>query len=85
MAAGVDAATKPQHHRSSTVIRKKPKGPEDGEPSNQANCNTTTLQPLFLVVIRKKPKGSAIRTPRTVSDVVRHVGPDHQQNRQKLV
>ncbi|TQD98380.1 hypothetical protein C1H46_015981 [Malus baccata] len=76
MAAGVDAATKPQHHRSSTVssivIRKKPKGPEDGEPNNQANCNTTTLQPLFLVVIRKKPKGSAIRTPRTVPSIFGH-------------
>ncbi|KAM1350285.1 hypothetical protein ACFX2F_004256 [Malus domestica] len=51
---------------SSTVLRKKPKGPEDGEPSNQANRNTTTLQPLFPAVIRKKPKCSAIRTPRTV-------------------
>ncbi|KAM1321596.1 hypothetical protein COP2_014935 [Malus domestica] len=70
---------------SSAVLRKKPKGPEDGEPSNQANRNTTTLQPLFPAVLRKKPKGSAIRTPRTVSDVVRHVGPDHQQIRQRLV
>ncbi|KAM1994018.1 hypothetical protein ACFX16_010282 [Malus domestica] len=70
---------------SSTVLRKKPKGPEDGELSNQPNRNTTTLQPLFSAVLRKKPKGSAIRTSRTVSDVVRHVGPDHQQIRQRLV
>ncbi|KAM1515486.1 hypothetical protein ACFX13_014839 [Malus domestica] len=52
---------------SSAVLRKKPKGPEDGEPSNQANRNTTTLQPLFPAVLRKKPKGSAIRTPRTIT------------------
>ncbi|KAM1005305.1 hypothetical protein ACFX13_005438 [Malus domestica] len=57
---------------SSAVLRKKPKGPKDGEPSNQPNRNTTALQPLFPAVIRKKPKGSAIRTPRTMSDVVRH-------------
>ncbi|KAM1222269.1 hypothetical protein ACFX2J_009820 [Malus domestica] len=50
---------------SSTVLRKKPKGPEDGEPSNQPNRNTTALQPLFSAVLQKKPKGSAIRTLRT--------------------
>ncbi|KAM1306263.1 hypothetical protein ACFX2H_008674 [Malus domestica] len=48
---------------SSAVLRKKPKGPEDGEPSNHPNRNTTALQALFPAVIRKKPKGSAIRTP----------------------
>ncbi|KAM1061026.1 hypothetical protein PS2_025328 [Malus domestica] len=48
---------------SSAVIRKKPKGPEDGEPSNQPNRNTTALQALFPAIFRKKPKGSAIRTP----------------------
>ncbi|KAM0963835.1 hypothetical protein ACFX1T_022811 [Malus domestica] len=47
---------------SSAVLRKKPKGPEDGEPSNQPNCNTTALQVLILAVLRKKPKSSAIRT-----------------------
>ncbi|KAM1542764.1 hypothetical protein ACFX1T_012282 [Malus domestica] len=48
---------------SSAVLRKKPRGPEDGEPSNHPNRNTTALQALFPAVIRKKPKGSAIRTP----------------------
>ncbi|KAM2297648.1 hypothetical protein ACFX1S_037169 [Malus domestica] len=56
---------------SSAVLRKKPKGPEDGEPSNQANRNTTTLQPLFPAVLRKKPKGSAIRTPGTIAEAQR--------------
>ncbi|KAM1406225.1 hypothetical protein ACFX2F_000965 [Malus domestica] len=56
---------------SSAILRKKPKGPEDGEPSNQANRNTTTLQPLFPAVLQKKPKGSAIRTPRTIAEAQR--------------
>ncbi|KAM0981484.1 hypothetical protein ACFX2H_014436 [Malus domestica] len=56
---------------SSAVLRKKPKGPEDGEPSNQANRNTTTLQSLFPAVLQKKPKGSAIRTPRTITEAQR--------------
>ncbi|KAM1989504.1 hypothetical protein ACFX15_030857 [Malus domestica] len=29
---------------SQAFLRKKPKGPEDGEPSNQPNRNTTALQ-----------------------------------------
>ncbi|KAM1668279.1 hypothetical protein TB2_047135 [Malus domestica] len=67
---------------SSAVLRKKPKGPEDGEPSNQPSRNTTALQPLSPAVIRKKPKGPEDGEP---SDVVRHAGPDHQQIQQMLV
>ncbi|KAM1229724.1 hypothetical protein ACFX2G_040871 [Malus domestica] len=65
---------------SLAVLRKKPKGPEDGEPSNQPNRNTTARQPLFPAVLRKKPKGSAIRTPRTLSRAIGENNPRPSEN-----